>query len=731
MNSFISTLKTEIIKIRKTGIFTLSLLFGVFVPLVSFVVTVFLNKEEEKIRIPVNLYNASLESTLNSFLGFFLPVLIIIISSKIAQIDHKNKGWNFMETQPISKFDIYFSKFVLLLLFILLTIITFLLFTFLFSWLRSFFNYLPLYYTVNFKLLFFITIGIRIFITSLCIIALQFVLSVRIKGFIWPILIGFLAMLLPSILSNYKEYLFWYPFSILNQIADYPKGSDLGYLFSYTQILSLLYTVFILFIGYHWYRFRTLKKAFLFTKTRFIGLVIFSLIFGLITRYILKPKNQKLYSKTIISGQITSDKKIENMTILEFVTRDTIAKIDLIDNIFHQILAKDLSPRTYILKIDNYNEYPLYFGNKDSLNITYKLFGEEQELVVKGTRISENLKLTKKHYWDKIKFSLDHNKKIEDAEYYMSEIYKEWKKELTQLNSIRTVDNFIPKNDFLEITKKTINLKYINHWNKFKKLRALLYPNKPYTINSKITKLVSSLSVNDTDMLAWNEYLAFIKNEMLKDDHRKISEDQKYYDAIMQLNKGVFRDKLLFKQLKKSLEEETSIAKRDSLSEKYLGYISKKSYRDLLLKFKDNYNSLSKGVSAYNFVAKDIKNKTIHLSDFKGKIVVIDVWASWCGPCLYQSPYFEKKALKYKNDKFVFISLNVDRKEEDWLLKIQDKNSSVLQLRVPDLNDFYKKFKIETIPRFILIDENGKFIDSNFIRPSDKNFDTLLTMNLD
>lgn len=140
-----------------------------------------------------------------------------------------------------------------------------------------------------------------------------------------------------------------------------------------------------------------------------------------------------------------------------------------------------------------------------------------------------------------------------------------------------------------------------------------------------------------------------------------------------------------------------------------------KAKAQLLLKMK-------KGASAPDFVAIDTAGKTFSLKDFKGKIVYIDVWASWCGPCLAELPATKKLLTAIKNsDKFTYIAISIDDKKDDWIDDgLKKHNPPGLQLWVNGgfKSKFATDFDILGIPRYILIDEHGKLINFSAPRPS-------------
>ena len=120
------------------------------------------------------------------------------------------------------------------------------------------------------------------------------------------------------------------------------------------------------------------------------------------------------------------------------------------------------------------------------------------------------------------------------------------------------------------------------------------------------------------------------------------------------------------------------------------------------------YNANKKlipGADAIDCQLEDINGKTIKLSDLYGKVLYLDIWATWCGPCCEEIPYMEKLAQHFKGDnRIVPISISVDRKKKDWSAKLKADKPEWSQYLCPDFTDLYG---IAGIPCFILIDTKG------------------------
>ena len=124
---------------------------------------------------------------------------------------------------------------------------------------------------------------------------------------------------------------------------------------------------------------------------------------------------------------------------------------------------------------------------------------------------------------------------------------------------------------------------------------------------------------------------------------------------------------------------------------------------------------------------ENVQGGTNSLSDFKGKYVYIDVWATWCGPCKQQIPFLQSLEEEYhdKNIEFVSISIDQPNLKDTWKNMISNKNMSGVQLFANGDQSFASAYQISGIPRFILIDPKGNIVEANAPRPSDKNLTTL------
>jgi peroxiredoxin len=106
------------------------------------------------------------------------------------------------------------------------------------------------------------------------------------------------------------------------------------------------------------------------------------------------------------------------------------------------------------------------------------------------------------------------------------------------------------------------------------------------------------------------------------------------------------------------------------------------------------------------------KDSLVNLSSFKGKIVLLDFWASWCAPCRAANPGVVKLHNKYKAKGFEVFGVSIDSKKANWLKAISQDG-----IKYTQVNDaagwnstIAEKYKVEQIPTSFLLDKTGKIV---------------------
>lgn len=123
---------------------------------------------------------------------------------------------------------------------------------------------------------------------------------------------------------------------------------------------------------------------------------------------------------------------------------------------------------------------------------------------------------------------------------------------------------------------------------------------------------------------------------------------------------------------------------------------------------------------APEFTMPDAEGKLVSLSSFKGKYVLVDFWASWCGPCRKENPNLLAVYQKFKDKNFTILGVSLDEGKEEWLQAVKDDGLAWTQ--ISDLKKWestvVSQYKFDAIPFNVLLDPSGKIIASS-LRGSD------------
>lgn len=160
--------------------------------------------------------------------------------------------------------------------------------------------------------------------------------------------------------------------------------------------------------------------------------------------------------------------------------------------------------------------------------------------------------------------------------------------------------------------------------------------------------------------------------------------------------------------------------------EKYMCTPSlKKAIEDLGAKL---YDTRAGGVAA-DFTYPDTNGKMVSLSDFKGKVVLVDVWATWCGPCKKEIPSLialEKEFHNNSNIVFIGVSVDEDKDKQKWLDMIKTEGIGGIQLFASGWSKITKDYKIKGVPRFMVFAKDGSLYSVDAPRPSNPELKRML-----
>jgi thiol-disulfide isomerase/thioredoxin len=212
-------------------------------------------------------------------------------------------------------------------------------------------------------------------------------------------------------------------------------------------------------------------------------------------------------------------------------------------------------------------------------------------------------------------------------------------------------------------------------------------------------------------------YYAYEQKLDLLRDSSSVKQPGYTLEKIKQLFTGNVRDYYLNRQVEKRIGsanslEQLNIAQKEM--QVFIGAISnaalKKNLTSGFIEKKQQLMQVQLGKPAPAFTLADDHGNVFSLADFKGKVIYIDLWASWCGPCRQEMPSFKKLSDKFKtNQQIAFISIAVHDGEKEWRNALKEEKPDWLQLYDKD-GTVAQSYIAYAIPKYILIDKEGKML---------------------
>lgn len=157
--------------------------------------------------------------------------------------------------------------------------------------------------------------------------------------------------------------------------------------------------------------------------------------------------------------------------------------------------------------------------------------------------------------------------------------------------------------------------------------------------------------------------------------------------------------------------EEELISYNEKIKDQFTENITVNQFRDEVTKLK----RLAKGQPAPLFEAYTPNNKTVRLSDYKGKYTLVDFWASWCVPCRKENPNLVRIYNTYKDKNFTILGVSLDNNPGSWMRAIED--DKLPWTNISDLkawsSDLIIDYRIKAIPASVLLDQDGNILAKN------------------
>jgi peroxiredoxin len=132
----------------------------------------------------------------------------------------------------------------------------------------------------------------------------------------------------------------------------------------------------------------------------------------------------------------------------------------------------------------------------------------------------------------------------------------------------------------------------------------------------------------------------------------------------------------------------------------------------------DGRSRFEKGGRAPNFTVPDLDGQMVSLADFKGQLVLLNIWASWCAPCVQEMPSMEKLYQELKDEKFVILAVSIDESGAEVVRPFMKKHGLSFNALIDSAGTLKNLYRITGVPESFVIDRQGNIIQE-IIGPRD------------
>ena len=725
---YIKACKAEWLKLRNSGMFWLVLFMAAFIPVLFTIAGLMVSDSGISSGNTENAWKSLVVNCFQGFGIFFFPIFLSLVVVRLTQMEHRGGGWKLIEVQPISRLSLYLGKFSISVVVALMCIVALILWSLLSGTIIMWAKPGSGFSKSSIPIEFISGLGLRLLIAGLGILGIQYLFSVVISGFVWPFAIGLVSTITGTILFGFRKAL-WWPYIAPALTVTNSEGSSAGNYLMYYEWLSIAWMIIALWLGYQWYLRKNIKRAFFKPAGRLAYLLIPVIIFAVFFVYINKPVQLPSHKRTVIAGGLESKDQFQTAYLLAEPLMDTILEIPIVKNRFRVNIDKKIPTGVYWFKLGSINQ-KLFFGNNDSLFLKIRSTDRSSQIITTGNRTAENEYL--RNGRDGVDggdiWYLENRGYEMTPKAYANAVVKLWESNVEWIDNFKTADNLKPADDFIALQKKLTSLSYLRLLdNRYPQWFRMYHPNETLDYPKSVDAIRNTVSYNDSTLLGYAEYRSNI-TDYLQQKHKLSRFNDTAYLAKLStvLPAGNVRDYLIYNKLKEAIGKTRDSSRREMLITTFVPMISQSKIQQQILGQHLLLKSLGRGKPAPDFTSTALNKDTFSLKNFLGKFVVIDVWATWCQPCQVQSPMFDQLAEQYTNQNVAFVALSIDDNKWAWENQASEKISRVVQLHSNDKNLFGQAYGIEYIPRYILLDADGKIINAQMPEPGNPLFEEIL-----
>lgn len=424
--------------------------------------------------------------------------------------------------------------------------------------------------------------------------------------------------------------------------------------------------------------------------------------------------NKELPEQTVLSGKVENAQGLKEIRVRGSYSFSQVLEVKE-DGTFLDTL-KPIKSGFYSLQIGRAN-FPVYLEQEDKLNLVVDLSNREAPVSFKeGKSVGVNDYLTKKSNETQEEvakmggfqgiFGMD-EKAFVEAMNKMKE---------GKLAKLKENANFPER--FVELEEKTIEYEHLYNLSLYPEYHGYVIKDENFKASEIVTKPLDGVVYNNNeDYNTIAGYKQLVLGHFMNAYYKEGADRGAVIEELKATGIEVLR-----KDFAQNLSQGLKLGHKDAKEEvdRIKGLTTDEEINKKLDEFLTLSGKLSEGQPSPKFEYDNIKGKKVSLDDLKGKLVYIDVWATWCGPCKGELPYLQKLEKDYHGKAVHFVSISIDEDKAAWENMVKSQKLGGIQLHAEGAwkSGFAQSYKIQGIPRFILLDKAGNIISADAPRPS-------------
>jgi len=278
---------------------------------------------------------------------------------------------------------------------------------------------------------------------------------------------------------------------------------------------------------------------------------------------------------------------------------------------------------------------------------------------------------------------------------------------------------------FVALEKKSFNYQFANDLVLYRQVAEEKYSQMPVEFINAVNE-----TKRDDDAMAWNDqFLTFAQNLVKQEAALTYNQgnDKSYLHYYeLQVNKVCelfITEKCrnaIYPRIMQDLIRDVGTQDLTSCLKKFEECCTNKTYVQRVKTYAAQFEYMYAGRNAPDAAFYDTTGKNMLFSDYRGKLLYVDVWATWCGPCKREIPDLKKLEEEYHGKEIQFLSVSTDKDLNAWKNYLRKNDMVGLQTHQSDKSEESVSilYMVNSIPRFLLIDEEGKIISADAPRPS-------------